>query len=79
MEPTKDTPLAWPFRYFCEEIANIGTTTGYKEVNAGRLIVTKVGRKTLVTPERGREWLRSREVAVLPQSRNPHGKRGKQS
>jgi len=69
-------PSARPFRQFCQDIG-ISVTTGYQEVKAGRLIVAKIGTKTIVTDDRAREYLKSREVATVPPSRNPRGKRGK--
>ncbi len=68
--------LARPLRQFCADVG-IGMTTAYEEIRAGRLIVAKVGAKTLVPDERAREWLRSREVLTVLPSRNPSGKRGK--
>jgi len=68
--------LARPLRQFCADVG-IGVTTAYEEIKAGRLVVAKVGNKTIVPDDRGREWLRSREVAAVSPSRNPHGKRGR--
>jgi hypothetical protein len=73
-----DNRLARPLRQFCADVG-IGMTTAYEEIKAGRLIVAKVGAKTLVPDDRGREWLRSREVASVMPSRNPAGKRGRAS
>jgi len=68
--------LALTLREFCAA-AKVGPTTAYEEIRAGRLIVAKVGTKTIVPVDRAREWLRSREVAAVLPSRNPTGKRGK--
>lgn len=61
-------PGARPLREFCRSVG-IGITTAYEEIRAGRLIVAKVGVKTLVADDRGREWLRSREVTTVPRKR----------
>jgi transposase-like protein len=45
-----------------QEIAKTGRTKLYEEINAGRLNVCKVGRKTLVTHDQLRDWLRRCEV-----------------
>jgi hypothetical protein len=71
-----ESRLARPLRQFCADVG-IGITTAYEEIRAGRLVVAKVGAKTLVPDDRGREWLRSREVAAVAPSRNPQGKRGR--
>ena len=41
---------------FCRDY-DIGRTTFYTEVNAGRLKIVKLGRKTLVLAEDERSWL----------------------
>ncbi len=43
---------------FCDW-ADIGPTKAYEEVKAGRLIITKLGKKTLVTAENAQKWLAS--------------------
>jgi hypothetical protein len=48
---------------FCEW-ARISKTTAYVEIKAGRLKVSYVGRKPIVTPENRMAWVRS-----LPTSR----------
>jgi hypothetical protein len=35
---------------------HIGLTTVYAEINAGRLIARKIGRRTVITIEDAREW-----------------------
>jgi len=70
--------LARPLREFCQAVG-IGITTAYEEIKAGRLIVAKIGAKTIVPDDRGREWLKSREVAAAAPSRNPNGKRGRRA
>jgi hypothetical protein len=35
---------------------HIGLTTVYAEINAGRLIARKIGRRTVITVEDAREW-----------------------
>lgn len=39
--------------------AGIGRSLAYKEIEAGRLRIKKVGRRTLVTLEAARAWLAS--------------------
>lgn len=58
-------------------VASVGKTTLYEEIAAGRLIAAKIGSKTLIPADRGREWLKSREVAAVAPSRNPTGRSGK--
>jgi hypothetical protein len=56
-------PGARSVKAFCRW-ASIGKTTFYAEVNAGRLRAIKVGGKTLVTHEDGREWLANRARGI---------------
>lgn len=72
---SSDTPLARPLRQFCAAVG-ISPTTAYEEIRAGRLIVAKIGTRTLVPHDRGVEWLKGREVATLAPPRNPNGRRG---
>jgi excisionase family DNA binding protein len=37
----------------------VGKTTIYEEIRAGRLMAMKVGRRTIITEEDGKNWLRS--------------------
>jgi len=74
----ESTRLARPLRQFCADVG-IGMTTAYEEIKAGRLIVAKVGNKTIVPDDRGREWLRGREVNGAAPSRNPAGRPRKQA
>lgn len=69
-------PLAFTIADFARA-ASVGKTTIYNEIAAGRLVAAKIGAKTLIPADRGREWLRSREVAAVLPSRNPRGKRGR--
>lgn len=78
MQQDNPRPNARPFRQFCQDVG-ISPTTGYQEVKAGRLIVAKIGTKTIVPDDRAREWLKSREVVAVLPSRNPTGKRGKRA
>lgn len=41
---------------FCQW-AGIGRSLAYKEIEAGRLRIKKVGRRTLITLEAARAWL----------------------
>lgn len=67
-------PLAYTVSDFAR-VASVGKTTIYEEIAAGRLVAAKVGAKTLIPAERGREWLKAREVARVAPSRNPAGAR----
>jgi excisionase family DNA binding protein len=49
-----------------ERASKTGRTKLYEEIAAGRLKVTKVGRKTLVTSDQLRDWLRRCEQATPP-------------
>jgi|GEM_PF-2887600 len=46
--------------------ARIGRTRLYEEIGAGRLVVSRVGRKTLIPAHRLREWLDSCERPPAP-------------
>lgn len=50
------TPAAFAVRDFCQW-ANISRSTFYKEVNAGRIIPVKLGKKTLVPIKEAERWL----------------------
>ena len=39
--------------------ARIGRTKTYEEINSGRLVAVKVGRKTLIPPGAAGDWARS--------------------
>lgn len=54
--------------------AGVGRTTIYEEVKAGRLVIAKVGAKTLIPVDRAREWIKSREVASAMPPRNRRGR-----
>jgi excisionase family DNA binding protein len=43
---------------FCED-HSISRATAYRAIDAGRLEARKVGRKTIVTKEAARDWLKS--------------------
>lgn len=49
--------LAYSVPEFCKR-ANIGRTRAYEEIKAGRLKVLKCGRRSLITPQNEKEWLR---------------------
>lgn len=59
--------------------SGVGRTTIYEEVKAGRLVIAKVGAKTIVPVDRAREWLKAREVTGAMPPRNPRGKAGAQA
>lgn len=42
-------------------LLRIGRTTFYEEVRSGRLVIAKVGKKTIVPAHRAREWLKQAE------------------
>ena len=42
-------------------IAKTGRTKLYEEIGAGRLVVARIGRKTLIPAHRLREWLAAAE------------------
>ncbi|MAC34243.1 MAG: hypothetical protein CME38_11670 [Haliea sp.] len=42
---------------FCQQ-HRIGRTKFYAEVNSGELSISKIGRKTIITPEQQLQWLR---------------------
>ena len=69
-----ETNLALTVDEFCRA-SRISKTTAYEEISAGRLVVAKVGSKTIVPMHRAEEWIRGREVAQAAPSRNPSGKR----
>ncbi len=57
------------FALSLEEFAeshSVSRTTVYKEIAAGRLKVSKVGRRTIVTLEQAAEWRASVSGAVSP-------------
>jgi excisionase family DNA binding protein len=57
-ETTMDNQrIAYAVPEFCQ-LAGIGRSTLYEEIKAGRIAVVKVGRRTLITAEEGRAWLR---------------------
>lgn len=43
---------------FCE-LVGIGRSLAYREIDAGRLKIRKVGRRTLITREAASNWLSS--------------------
>lgn len=49
---------ATSLKVFCSENA-VSRPTAYREIAAGRLVARKVGRKTIVTKEAARDWLKS--------------------
>jgi len=52
------TRRAFSIKTFCER-NEVGRTTAYAEINAGRLRASKVGRRTLITDENEAEWLKN--------------------
>ena len=61
--PAKSIPLAFSVPEFCDW-AGIGRTKVYEEIEAQRLPVVKVGKRTLIRLYDARAWLQS-----LPSSR----------
>jgi excisionase family DNA binding protein len=51
------TKLALSIAEFCEAVG-IGRTTAYLEIKSGRLRVSKCGKRTLITVDEARAWLR---------------------
>lgn len=52
----KNDPLAYPLPTFLE-LAGIGRTKAYEEINAGRLKVRKNGSRTIVLAQDARDYL----------------------
>lgn len=59
---------AWSPQSFCKW-ADIGMTTFYEEVKAGRLRIKKLGVRTLVLDEDARAWLNSLPDAASVKTR----------
>jgi hypothetical protein len=51
-------PLAYSISALCEA-SQVGRTTVYAEIKAGRLLATKVGHRTIILVEDARAWLSS--------------------
>jgi hypothetical protein len=47
-----------PLLVFCTKYS-VGRTKAFEEIAAGRLIATKLGRRTLIRPRHARAWLDS--------------------
>lgn len=63
---TSNNPHPRSVNGFCAR-NGIGRTKFYKEVDAGELEVTKIGTRTIVTPEQEAAWLeRKRGGKLLP-------------
>jgi excisionase family DNA binding protein len=43
---------------FCKSYG-VGKTTAYEEINSGRLVAVKVGRRTLIPEQSAAAWLKS--------------------
>ncbi len=54
------TPLAFDIPKFCEA-HDIGRSTVYEEIRAGRLQIMKVGKLTRISIEAAAKWRRQRE------------------
>ena len=48
---------SFSIKTFCER-NEVGRTTAYAEINAGRLRASKVGRRTIITDKNEAEWLK---------------------
>ena len=57
---TPITPLAFDIPNFCAA-HNIGRSTAYEEIRAGRLQIMKVGKLTRISVEAAKKWRRQRE------------------
>lgn len=57
MRPDTHARLAYSIPRFCAE-ADIGRSTVYQEIAAGRLRTVKVGKRTLIPAEEAHAWLR---------------------
>jgi hypothetical protein len=55
-EPSAFEPLAYTVKQVLERVP-ISRSELYKEIGAGRLIVTKIGARTLFTPQALENWL----------------------
>lgn len=55
---SNDDVRAWPFRKWCK-LNSISPATGYLESKSGRLVISKVGGKSIVTAESDRRWRES--------------------
>lgn len=56
--PGRALPRAMSIETFCGRY-DIGRTLAYQEINAGRLIARKAGRRTVIAEEDAENWLRS--------------------
>jgi excisionase family DNA binding protein len=54
--PNLGDKLAYSVPEFCQAVG-IGRSRAYEEIKAGRLRVTKAGRRTLIAVEEARTWL----------------------
>ena len=61
MEPKTPTveKAAYSINEFCAS-HNIGRTQAYQEINAGRLEIAKIGKRTIVPVPSARKWLAAR-------------------
>ena len=48
------------------QVTGVGRSTLYQEIAAGRLVPSKVGRRTLVTREHAKEWLLGLPTGLTP-------------
>jgi excisionase family DNA binding protein len=48
------------------KVVGVGRSTLYAEIGAGRLVPSKVGRRTLITRERAKEWLLGLPTGLTP-------------
>jgi hypothetical protein len=55
LDTIEDGVRAWPFRTWCK-LNNISPSTGYLESQSGRLEISKVRGKSIVTREADQRW-----------------------
>jgi hypothetical protein len=73
--------LAYPINIFCL-IAGVGRQLVYDEINAGRLVAKKVGRRTLIRHADAERWLeaapafKNADVGTVYGSRQPPAESG---
>lgn len=57
------TPHAYDILTFCD-LYGIGRTLAYREIKEGRLKIVKVGRRTIITAEAAKQWLKQLDGQV---------------
>jgi hypothetical protein len=62
--------LAYSIQELCE-MSGLGRTFLYEEINAGRLLVTKAGRRSIVLHDDALGWLEKLPKLTAPAQRSP--------